>query len=203
VAFAATACLEHNLYVSQGNGPLDHSEQFLYWAIKTKTADSSPTADGTHLEFARDALTSEGICLEVEWPYDQNNISGNVSHGGPNTPSATVVASAAGNKHTGSTYQIFNAPGYGAAAVLTALESGRPVAISLPVFKDPHVRRAVDNWNTPVAWLYGRVLNPPPTAVVDGGHAVCVTGFVPDAGEPKGGYFIFRNSWSTKNLYAK
>jgi hypothetical protein len=39
------------------------------------------------------------------------------------------------------------------------------------------------------------VLNPPPTAVASDGHAVCVTGFHPDALEPKGGYFTFRNSW--------
>ena len=45
--------------------------------------------------------------------------------------------------------------------------------------------------------LYGQVLDPPATAVVDGGHAVCVVGFVPDADETTGGYFIFRNSWGT------
>ena len=44
--------------------------------------------------------------------------------------------------------------------------------------------------------LYGRVLDPPPTSVVAGGHAVCVTGFEPDASERVGGWFIIRNSWN-------
>jgi hypothetical protein len=68
------------------------------------------------------------------------------------------------------------------------------VAVSLPVFRDAVAPRG-NNWNTPVGTLYGRVLDPPPTAVVVGGHAVCVTGFQPDLGEPAGGYFIIRNSW--------
>jgi hypothetical protein len=77
--------------------------------------------------------------------------------------------------------------------VLGLLGKNRPVAVTLPVFKDPLGR--TDNWNTRVARTYGRVINPPPTSLAVGGHAVCVTGFRPDAAEPHGGYFVFRNSW--------
>lgn len=44
---------------------------------------------------------------------------------------------------------------------------------------------------------HGVVLNPPPTATVVGGHAVCVTGFVPNPAEPNGGHFVIRNSWGS------
>ena len=40
----------------------------------------------------------------------------------------------------------------------------------------------------------GRVLDPPPGSIANDGHAVCVTGFAPDPGEPAGGYFVIRNS---------
>ena len=53
------------------------------------------------------------------------------------------------------------------------------------------------NWNSSVGLNRGVVLNPPPTATVVGGHAVCVTGFVPNAAEPNGGHFVIRNSWGT------
>lgn len=83
-----------------------------------------------------------------------------------------------------------------AAAIHASIASGKPVAVSLPVFasaSNPNQH----NWNSPVGLNRGVVLNPPPTATVVGGHAVCVTGFVPHLAEPNGGYFIIRNSWGT------
>jgi hypothetical protein len=72
------------------------------------------------------------------------------------------------------------------------------VAVSLPVFVDPMTAaNGPNNWTTPIGWLYGRVLNPPPRSIVVGGHCVCVTGFAPDQNEPNGGHFIIRNSWAT------
>jgi hypothetical protein len=103
------------------------------------------------------------------------------------------VADAASHKITAATYQ--RRPSGAAALVLQLLGAGRPVAVSLPVFRDPAVPSGPINWATPVAWAYGRILNPPARSVVAGGHCVCVTGFVPDASEPNGGYFILRNSW--------
>jgi len=198
VSFAATACAEHKQHQASSTGPLDHSEQFLYWAIKTKTADPSPKIEGTYLEFARDALANVGICLESHWPYVPTYMPNNVSHSGNGNPSPNALGAAARNTHNSATYQVFTSSGQGAAWVLAALQTGRPVAISLPVFRDPHSRRSPDNWTTNSGLLYGRVISPPPTAVVTSGHAVCIVGFVPDAIEPMGGYFIFRNSWGTQ-----
>jgi hypothetical protein len=68
VAFAAAACVEHTR-ATVGVPVQDFSEQFLYWAIKTSTADPNPNHDGTFLQFARDALVQAGICEEHLWPY--------------------------------------------------------------------------------------------------------------------------------------
>jgi hypothetical protein len=67
VAFGTTACIEHARSTIDGS-LTDHSEQFLYWAIKTHTADPHPTQDGTRLEFADDALQNLGVCREHLWP---------------------------------------------------------------------------------------------------------------------------------------
>lgn len=198
IAFASTACVEHKRCRASSAGPDDHSEQFLYWAIKTRTADPWPSTDGTSLEFARDAMASEGICLEADWPYVPALLPANIPQGGNGNPSPVALAAAGRNTHVRAAY-LSPPPGQGAAAVLSAIMAGRPVAVSLPVFRDPQMPpQAPDNWTTNSGWLYGRVMNPPPTAVVAGGHAVCITGFVPDAAEPGGGYFVFRNSWGVQ-----
>jgi hypothetical protein len=195
VAFASTACAELRNYLLSPVGPAHLSEQFQYWAIKTTTGDPHPNQDGSFLEFARDALAAQGICEDPLWSYVQTPIPGNVSQAGGGNPSPAAQADAAQRVFVGANYQVFNAPGTGAAAVLNALQQGRPVAITLPVFTDPAVASPQDNWTTPSGWLYGRVLNPPPTSTVSDGHAVCVVGFEPDVAEPKGGFFILRNSW--------
>jgi hypothetical protein len=193
VAFASTACVEH--YIGSPGVPPDLSEQFLYCLIKTNTGDPHPNADGTLLEYARDALSTDGICDESLWPYVGTAIAGNISQAGGGNPSASATAAAKSHKYTAASYQVFNSSGVGAQAVLNLLQNGRPVAITLPVFTDPAVPNGPDNWGTASGWAYGRVLNPPPTAVASDGHAVCVVGFEPDPTEPAGGYFVFRNSW--------
>jgi hypothetical protein len=191
VAFAATALVEHREMI-QGGGAGDLSEQFLYWAIKVGIGDPWPTSDGTTLEFARDALAHFGICTEARWPYSGTLMPGNVSHQTPTDPSPGAKADAAGR--TVAVVRSLGQPGGNAAALLEELRACRPVAISLPVFRDA-IQPARHNWNSSVGVLYGKVLDPPPTAVVDGGHAVCVVGFVPDLNEPTGGHFVIRNSW--------
>jgi hypothetical protein len=193
VAFASTALVERD--ASAANPP-DLSEQFLYWAIKTNTADPRKDADGTLLEFARDALQSDGICTEALWPYVGTFNPGNISRGGNGNPSAAAVTNAAGNRLTAATYRVFNGPGTAAKELLLLLQTNhRPVAITVPVFSDPTIPDAPNNWETASGRLYGRVLNPPPTANVVGGHAVCVVGYAPDSQEQTGGYFVIRNSW--------
>lgn len=75
--------------------------------------------------------------------------------------------------------------------------------ISLPVFADPAyfadpAKPTPDNWSTASGFVYGTVLDPPPVSIVVGGHAVAITGFMPDREEHKGGYFIVRNSWGVE-----
>lgn len=197
VAFAATALDEHRR-ASNAAVP-DMSEQFLYWAIKTNTADPQKNSDGTLLKYARDAIKGDGICEESLWQYVGTFYPSNISHGAGGNPSPAAVADAAKNKFSTGSYQIFNSPGTGAAAVLNLLQKGHPVAVTVPVFTDPAAPGNPNNWETGSSWAYGRVLNPPPTAVVSlsgsPGHAVCIVGFEPDASELAGGYFIIRNSW--------
>lgn len=192
VAFGATACVE----CASGTEPVaDHSEQYLYWAIKTATADSYPDEDGTWLEFAQDALASHGVCLEHEWAY-VNAVVNPVSGETATDPTGSARASALGRRTGITLYE--RSPANAARIALDALHAAqRPVAVSLPVFRDPLTPDGPTNWTTLVGWLYGTVLNPPPTSIVDGGHCVCITGFVADAAEPAGGFFIIRNSWGT------
>jgi hypothetical protein len=165
-------------------------------AIKTRTSDPRPIEDGTSLEFAKEALAETGICHEQFWPYNSTRGS-TVTQATASDPSAAALADAKANTFPNATY-ISSPVSGGAAMVLAALQRGRAVVISVPVFRDPLFATGPTNWSTPSGWSYGRVLNPPPRSVVIGGHAVCVVGFVPDLDEPEGGYFIFRNSWGTR-----
>jgi len=190
VAFALAACREH---LAQ-DGQLDLSEQFLYWAAKTQTAEPEPDADGTFIEFGRDALETEGLCERKHWLYDPNVIAGNQTHESNATPSAAAKTDAQTWSHQAAVYDAMPAVG-GYQAVFDALQKHkRPVAITVPVFSDPAAPGS-DNWNTRISVLTGRVFEPVPSSVASGGHAVCVTGFVPDANETTGGWFVFRNSW--------
>jgi Papain family cysteine protease len=196
VAFALTALREHLAFETGGALP-ELSEQFLYWATKSKTADPRPASDGTWIRFCRDALAQEGVCRESLWPYNGVMRPGNVAQENPGVdPSNASRADAATKKHAATTYTKGSAAAGSAAELLRELQSCRPLAIALPVFRDA-LRPAGTNWNSPVGTLYGKVLDPPPTSVVTGGHAVCVTGFQPDPTEPAGGHFIVRNSWGT------
>lgn len=188
VAFAVTACREF----SWGAGRL--SEQFMYWATKTKTADPAPGVDGTHIRFAKDALSRLGVCDDVLWPYSGVPNAANVSYEAlPHVPSAPAQADAL-TRRLNTTVPTSVPPGTAAQVLWDALNTSRgPVAISLPVIQSPG--SATHNWNSPLAILAGEVGDPFMTGLCIGGHAVCVTGFEPDPHESMGGYFVIRNSW--------
>lgn len=191
VSFATTACCEQFF----GNPQLDLSEQFLYWAIKDVVGDTIPNQDGTWFEYSWQALAAVGICEEGLWPYNPAPIPGNISQADATNPTSAATQNAGGRLHGSSLYQTSG----GAAAVHSTLQSrSRPVGVSLPVFVDP-LNPNFDNWNTSMGQIYGRIFDPPPTSIVDGGHAVCITGFQPDPQEPLGGWFIVRNSWGDTN----
>lgn len=194
VAFSMIACREHLAHSSAALKDL--SEQYLFWATKASTADPDPNGDGTWIEFARDALNSPGTCLSSLWPY-VGTVMATVTQATAIDPSASAHADAPKWSHVAATYQRSTSMSGNAAKVVNTMNAAqRPAAISIPVFGNPH-QPGSDNWNTGVGIAYGRVLDPPPTSVVVGGHAVCFTGFVPDPTEPSGGWFILRNSWGT------
>jgi hypothetical protein len=202
VAFAVTACREHLASQTNTTPVADLSEQYLYWATKTNTLDPWPGQDGTLIEYAHSALGQHGTCRAVLWPYNGTFNPGNASppninHQTANDPSAAARGDAAGWQHTAAHYTVGSSVGDAGSLLNFLTGSRRPVAISLPVFRDPLTPSGADNWNTQVGFQFGRVLDPPPTSLVIGGHAVCVTGFVHDPSEPMGGWFIFRNSWGT------
>ena len=182
VAFAVTACQE----IKQPQ-LMDLSEQFLYWVIKDHH-DGQPNLEGTKMRYAADALLQDGICTEVLCPYSAEHISSGEFQGGPR-PSHEAFADA-GRRTTTSVHH----EGGTAAAIHASIAEGTPVALSLPVFASASNANR-HNWITSIALERGVVLTPPPTAAIVGGHAICVTGFVPDPAEPNGGYFVIRNSW--------
>lgn len=187
VAFAVAACRERSLKSSR------LSEQFFYWAIKRRTNDPKPNDDGTYLLHAQEAMHRLGICDTPYWPYNPNPNQKDVTYEAlPTAPSVNACADAITRKHAATLPVI--ALGDGAQVLWDALDSSQlPVAVSLPVFAAPGSN--FHNWNTPLATARGAVSDPFPTSWCVSGHAVCVTGFVPDENEPHGGYFVFRNSW--------
>jgi len=191
-AFSAIACREH-LARSHGRHGVVLSAQYLYWATKTRV-DPAPHAESTFLKYVCDALSQFGACDDGHWPYDGTVMANNVTHESPPAlPSTHARTDALTWRHAG-TAAAPTPPGSAAAAVLAILRSGRPVAASLPMFKDPSGAYPT-NWETAFAYDFGSVMDPPVSAISALGHAVCITGFVPDPSEAQGGYFIVRNSW--------
>jgi hypothetical protein len=190
VAHAVVACAERHW------GALDLSEQLLFWAAKLHGGDPYPQQDGTFLRCAERALQGTGVCAEAHWLYNGGVQPGDVTHSASGgVPTVAALADAATRRHAGSQYADVSALHGGKASGLIQEVAAGPVAISVPVFYDPLSR--VSNWSWLNAVRYGHVLDPTHFSVVSGGHAVCVCGFVPDAGAPGGGWFVFKNSWST------
>jgi hypothetical protein len=187
VAHSLAACVEHRMLRTNPSAPHDISEQFLYWASKQR--DGYPTVDGTWLQFAADALRLDGACSETRWHYDPSTRP-NIHHG---PPPSTAVSAAGGHRYSSTYYRTTSMHGK-AAAVHAELAAGNVVAASLPVFAYPN-DPSNTNWNQLVGRLYGIVVPPLRGTRPVGGHAICITGFVADATEPSGGYFLFRNSW--------
>ncbi len=190
VAHALVACCEH--LGGLVGAYADLSEQYLF--ARCKQSDGAAQADGTWIDTARDIVAGDGVCAEEHLRYNPEPISGDIGQAGSITPQAVATARAQATQAF--KYAAFNAPPASGACrvVLDGLDAGRVVALAVPVFKDPISN--VTNWTDSSAWEHGEVRNPLPSMVADGGHAVAVTGFEPDASAGcGGGWFIFRNSW--------
>jgi C1A family cysteine protease len=178
VAHAVCAALE--CLASRHNGATDLSEQFAYW--NAKEHDGKPQASGTYIKTAIDCAAADGVPLEELWPYNPLVIPGNEGQAPPPQP---AVDGASANRATGVTHL----DARDAAAMRAVLDDGRPLALSIPVYK---------NWyDNPATRLYGTIPMPLPNSALVGGHAMCVAGYDYADDFTGGGYFIVRNSWGT------
>ena len=180
VAHACVAAYEHVLGLA-GPQP-DLSEQFLYWDCKMN--DQQPNDEGTWVGVAMPLVTRDGVCDEMQWPYNPNKlVPPNEGQGPP--PQGAINAALA---RRAPTMQISK---NGPVEYKQALSRNRCVAFSIPVFNSWYdsleVRRT------------GELTLPLPSEISIGGHAMCIVGYADDASPqyPGGGYFILRNSWGT------
>ena len=179
VAFATVAALERAIYLSSaGRTPL--SEQFCYWLAKR--ADGVPEEEGTWLEDAVPAVQTAGCCSGATWPYQPMKIEGNESQG---PPPETARSEALTNRPRA----VFALSCQHLDAIKKELRDGYAVALSVVYFPDA--------WEPDRIWDSGDLTLPLPDQTSDGGHAICLVGYLdsPEDGDVGGGRFIFRNSW--------
>lgn len=179
VAHAVSAIFECEL-LRGGRGPVDVSEQFLYY--RAKEVDGIPDQGGTFIEVAAgQCLAQTGECLETFWPYNSTQIDGDEGQGPPPEGAAEDASTrrANGGERTSTSVDDLK----------SALDQAHPVAISVPVY---------DNWySNPSTHLYGFIPLPLPFSELKGGHAMAAVGYGSDPDFAGGGYFILRNSWGT------
>jgi hypothetical protein len=160
---------------------IDLSEQFAYWNAKRR--DQYPDEAGTFVWAALEGAAADGICLEQEWLYNPLPVPGNEGQGPPAAGSESAASS-----RRASGISLLDAKS--SAAIRAVVHDGRPVAISIPVYK---------NWHqNPTVRLYGTIPMPLPGSRNTGGHAMCVAGFGYADDFSGGGYFVVRNSWGAQ-----
>jgi C1A family cysteine protease len=180
VAHAVCSVAEY-LERNGGAAESDLSEQYLYWT--SKHHDGEPQSGGTMVKVAMERMVEEGTCAEAVWPYVPQKVPGNEPQD-PAPPSADEDAAA---------HQFADSDDLGtgsAAALCSALDERRPVALAVPVFP---------NWTgNQMFKLSGFIPMPLPGGPPDDGHAMCAVGYGHDEDFAGGGYFILRNSWGTQ-----
>ena len=187
VAHTAAALLEFELIKGGSyNRRLDLSEQYLYWGCKQ--IDGAVDDHGTFIEYAVEVLKSgvapkklePGVCKEQAWPYDDVSIPGNESQDPP--PARAIRA----QKYGVSKYNRLNPSSI--KELKTALSKNHCVGLSVYTY---HF------WIDGYAWREG-IISLPFRIEPDGAHAICLVGYEDNDASHSDGYFIFKNSWSTK-----
>ncbi len=177
VAFASVAFLEFQLEESSGAAAKRHSEQFVYWGCKQD--DGMATVEGTFLSTARTVLKVRGACLHKTWKYNPHLVPHNESQGPP----------PAGAKNEAKQFTWTKAKAVAAKNVQRLrkkLDAKLPVVLSVKTFP---------SWDFGTTAETGDITMPFPGEVSDGGHAICLAGYLLDGAAPGGGRLIFRNSW--------
>lgn len=177
VAFSSIAFLEFHLAESTGATPSRHSEQFFYCACKHE--DGIPIAEGTFVSTARAVLKTYGACLNKTWKYNPLPIPNNEGQGPP--PAGAKAEAKLSLWTTAKRVAASNVD-----LLREQLDAKRPVVLSVKTFP---------SWDFQTAAETGDITLPFPGESSDGGHAICLVGYVVDANAPGGGRLIFRNSW--------
>jgi hypothetical protein len=191
VGFASATAMERARPGADGTPPL-LSALFVYQRIRQRGSLAFGAESGaTKLGEARRVIAEEGICARAEWD-DERAVA--------DAPGDGVLAAARARRTDAIDYWDLpdprRRPKGVARTVLDLLRQGRPVAVSLPVFRDPDLPdSAPNNWWQRAVRVTGVVADPlEEWRIAKAGHAVCVLAFQHDPTEPQGGWFIFRNS---------
>jgi hypothetical protein len=177
VAFASAAFLEFQLTESSGAASKRHSEQFVYWGCKQD--DGLATMEGTFVSTARAVLTTRGACLNKTWKYNPHLVPNNESQGPP-----PAAAEDEAEEFTWTKAKAVAAKNVD--RLREKLDAQRPVVLSVKTFP---------SWDFGTTAETGDITMPFPGEVSDGGHAICLVGYLLDPAAPGGGRLIFRNSW--------
>lgn len=202
-AFAVVACMEL-LHLRKGN-KIDFSTQFLYWSMREKYPEPSVPyweQGATRAGQALKVVEEFGCCTKesLDYPFelDPANISGPA-------PDEKAFNEATKYKARNVDYYFRDLDGKIpnlADTIVKHLESGRPVAVGLPMYRITDVVYP-DGFTNKVTLRTGVVKGPPSVCDLDpnmaaemvSAHQVCVVGFQLDSNAPGGGWFIFKNSW--------
>jgi hypothetical protein len=195
VGFATGGAIERAWMPPAAASPDELSAVFLYnRSVRRIPPGRQPpgAAQGaSRLEAARAAMLADGICPAALWPDRQAHDA---------EPSDAAKQAAAPNRtdrlvHFELSPLRVQRPGNVARIAFDLLSAGLPVAVALPLFRDPRAGPTGDNWNYPYAVTSGKVADRQVGwEELEIGHAVCMLAFQPDPQEPAGGWFIFRNS---------
>jgi C1A family cysteine protease len=177
VAFASVAFLEFHLEESSGTAAERHSEQFIYWGCKQD--DGMAMAEGTFASTARAVLKARGACLNRTWKYNPHLVPNNESQGPP-----PAGAKGEAKQFTWTTAKAIAAKNVD--RLREQLDAQRPVVLSVKTFP---------SWDFATTAETGDITMPFPGEASDGGHAICLVGYLLDTTAPGGGRLIFRNSW--------
>ncbi|MBC7224312.1 MAG: C1 family peptidase [Anaerolineae bacterium] len=178
VAHASVAVREYLERVA-GSEDLDLSEQFVYWWCKER--DGMPEVSGTYPNLGMECLLEAGVPPEEVWPYNPHQIPGDEGQGPP-------PEGAAEQARPFRIARIIELNPRSVDDIKTCLADGKVVAFAIPVFS---------SWyHSEASRLFGKITMPLPNDTQEGGHAMCMVGYVDDESAPGGGYFIIRNSWS-------
>ena len=176
----ACAAVAEGLWAVKHGSHVSLSPQYVFY--NSKQGDGKPQTDGTWAEFAMPTLVNPGVCEERFWPYEGDDRPDDITHGQP-PPEADQDAS--NYKCTAS--EALNPRS--SAAITQVLDSGRPVEISIPVYR---------SWRTDAAaFATGVIPMPLPLSDLVGGHAMCVAGYGFDNDITGGWFLLLRNSWGT------